>query len=114
MTNLQKLEQRIRELVPSLLKDGCESTLEKEECIKQFNCRYCKNGDVYFQTELHHVLQAIDIKSEEHVNIGFSRKGKCIIVLDSSGVGCIWNLSTDLSGQSSETIDFLLELLTNK
>lgn len=102
----EQLEKKIRELVPSLLKDGCESTLKKEECIKQFNCFYCKNGYIYYPIELQHVLQAI------HLNEG--KKEGARIYLPHIGYDVLehgWNLTKPLNSQSQETLSFLWEIL---
>jgi len=59
MTMQNQLTAEIRRLVPELLKDGCESGLPKEECIKKFHCVYCRNGWIWFPISLEHCRVAL-------------------------------------------------------
>jgi len=65
MTNNEKIsaiENKIREECNWLLKDGCESGLPVEECIKKYDCRYCYWGNQYFPTQLSDLLYVIQKK----------------------------------------------------
>ena len=102
MTPLQQLEKRIRELVPCTYTVVANAGMSNE--IHQA-----------LQIQLHHVLQAIDktgllISVDE---LGYFRQydtNKFEWVLLTSTVQS-WDLTLPLSGQSEETIKFLLEIL---
>jgi len=115
MTPLQQLESRIRELVPSTAVrlnrcKGCGYGVDY--CQKTLACPQFEEHEIL---QLHHVLQAIDktgllISVDE---LGYFRQcdtNKFEWVLLTSTVQS-WNLPLPLSGQSEETIKFLLEVL---
>jgi len=119
MTPLQQLENRIRELVPSLqeLSFGCEVKWKSHTEIYL-------NKIIGHPIQLHHVLQSIeekmqrriykaisyDLDVEHHSNSGdkyyTTTKWRVLKLLT------LWNLQVEgLSGQSEETINLLLEIL---
>lgn len=136
MTPLQQAEKRIRELVPSLqeLSFGCE-VIKSEihrgsvigEAYSQVAYVHYDNVQVYlapkedFQIlghpiQLHHVLQAIE-KVDKWYQPDLRGTGKdsnpiLYILKGNMSIGSTkWNLKLPLSGQSEETINFLLEIL---
>lgn len=91
MTNLQQLEKRIRELVPSLVKIL---------------------GHPIF---LHHVLQAINLQLHKPIFVVIGQNGQFKVMELHTGeeklISEYWDLTLPLSGQSEETVNFLLELI---
>jgi len=135
---MQQLEQKIRQLVPSLqeLSFGCEfkiysNPVEKLAYIQSFTSGYSRvctirdNGDVYtvlrsreeiesweilgHQIQLHHVMYAIELKNK-HFELGYTVGMDGTFKKESSYVG-IWDITEPLSGQSEEVVKFLNEVL---
>lgn len=138
MTNLQTLEKRIREAVPSLqeLSFGCAikrglteggdfkcSVLAVEGSMvlssyapyqKNYEGRHYDNIQ-HIETlghpiQLHYALQAVGIRGHHFRNHSISKDALSFEYIN-TGVLVQWNLTKDLSGQSEETVNFLLEIL---
>lgn len=115
MTPLQQLESRIRELVPSTAVrlnrcKGCGYGVDY--CQKTLACPQFEEHEIL---QLHHVLQAIQLYYgfNDLMYYAGMRGGDTVQLLKICGAGkeCDWNLPLPLSGQSEETIKFLLEIL---
>lgn len=93
MTPLQLLENRVRELVPSLQENWKDSFTE----IIHYEIE---------EIQLQHILQAIEKKGlndqEEYVNILFK------LIYSNNR---LWDLTKDASGQSEETLSFLYDII---
>lgn len=99
MTNLQQLEKRIREIVPSVR----GYSVPRETIGGQRTSEYFEGDKI----QLHHVLQAIpNNRIECRLSTPF-----LLIVSYETAKSVQWNLTLPLSGQSEDTINFLLELI---
>jgi hypothetical protein len=136
---MEKLEKRIRELVPSLqeLSFGCEfkiytEPVERLAYIKSYGdgyntvCTVRKNGDVYtvlrprseiesweilgHPIQLQDVMMAIE-KKNDHFEKGWSISIDGFFIKDGEMLPIWWDLGKPLNGQSEEVITFLNELL---
>jgi len=130
---LEQLTKRIRELVPStmelsfgcevLMADGQRGTLSSDVVGGNF---YLYNTTNYrfphvtqikailgHPIQLHHVLQAIKIKTEDSVKSFTMTAAGCMDFSENSipRYFHVYDVTKPLDGQSTETLDFLYELL---
>lgn len=108
MTNLQQLEDRIRDLVPSTVKPY------KHDENSNFDTVLHPSQMVELETlQLHHVLQAIKIKTEDSVKSFTMTAAGCMDFSENSipRYFHVYDITKDLSGQNEDTINFLLELI---